>query len=78
MTGISEIKRFYLENYDFQTFVNKNCQTYRKRREYMLATPITQEYSESLQKGGCNAKRENGTENHGASDPGQSERAETM
>lgn len=75
MAQISTIKNFYLENYDFQIFVNKNCQTYRKPLDYMLATPITQEYYKSLQKGGCNEKRKNRTEDHGAADPGRTEGA---
>ena len=53
-----EIKRFYLENHDFQVFVNKNCQTYGKTPDYILETPTTLEYYKSLQKGGCNARRE--------------------
>ena len=59
---ISEIKRFYLENYDFQIFVNKNCQTYQKPLDYMLETPTTQEYYKSLIKGGCNARGDKGRE----------------
>lgn len=58
MKEMEKIKRFYLENYDFQVFVNKNCQTYQRSLDYMLATPITQEYYESLRKGGCNENRD--------------------
>ena len=57
-----DIKQFYLENYDFQVFVNKNCQTYGKTLDYMLSTPTTQEYYKSLIKGGCNARGDKGRE----------------
>ena len=53
-----DMEQFYLENHDFQVFVNKNCQTYGKSPEYILQTPTTREYYESLIKGGCNHKGE--------------------
>ena len=59
MNKINIIKRFYLENHDFQVFVNKNCQTYKRALDDMLSTPITQAYYESMQKGGCNEGRDN-------------------
>ncbi len=64
MGNFSDIMRFYLEDYDFQTFVNKNIQTYNKTLDYMLHTPTTIEYYKSLQKGGCNAKPEDGRSNN--------------
>ena len=55
------IDQFYLKDHDFQVFVNKNCQTYGKSPEYILQTPITRGYFESMQRGGCNEKREDGS-----------------
>ena len=63
MTERERIKRFYLTNHDFQVYVNKNCQTYNRSLDEELKNPITVEYYKSLQKGGCNEKRENGGEN---------------
>lgn len=48
----------YLTNYDFQVYVNKCCQSYHKSPEYILASPVTVAYCESLQKGGCNEQHE--------------------
>lgn len=64
MIQIELIKRFYLENHDFQVFVNKNIQTYNRTLDHELQNPITQEYYRSLLKGGCNAKSDNREENH--------------
>ena len=50
----------YLTNYDFQLYVNKCCQSYHKSPEHIMASPVTVAYCESLQKGGCNAKSEDG------------------
>ena len=47
-----DIKEFYLKDYDFQIFVNKNCQTYGKTLDYMLSTPTTIEYYNYLTDGG--------------------------
>lgn len=60
MTERERIKRFYLTNHDFQVYVNKNCQTYHRVLDDELKSPITVEYYRSMQKGGCNEKRENG------------------
>lgn len=58
----------YLTNYDFQVYVNKCCQSYHKSPEYIMASPVTVAYCESLQEGGCNAKREDrGADNQRAS-----------
>ena len=51
-----DIKQFYLEDYDFQTFVNKNCQTYGKSLDYMLGTPTTIEYFRFLSERRTNGK----------------------
>ena len=51
------MKRFYLTNYDFQIYCNKNMQTYTRSLDTEMASPITQEYYKSLQKGGCNEPR---------------------
>ena len=63
MTDHARIKRFYLTNHDFQVYVNKNCQIYKRSLDDELKSPITVEYYKSLQKGGCNEKREGGGEN---------------
>ena len=60
MAKDSDIMRFYLENYDFQLFVNKNIQTYGKTLDYMLHAPTTIEYYKSLIVGGCNYREEKG------------------
>ena len=53
-------KRFYLTNHDFQVYVNKGCQTYNRSLDSELDDPIVVEYYKTLQKGGCNEKRESG------------------
>lgn len=58
MANIESLKRFYLENYDFQVFVNKNIQAYKFSIEKELSNPIAVEYYESLQKGGCNESKD--------------------
>ena len=58
MTEREKMKRFYLVNHDFQIYVNKNCQTYNRTLDEELKSPITREYYLSLQKGGCNEKRD--------------------
>lgn len=58
MTDREKIKRFYLNDHDFNIFVNKGCQTYGRTLDQQLADPITVEYYKSMQKGGCNEKRE--------------------
>lgn len=70
MSKVSDIERFYLTDHDFQVYVNKNLQTYGKKLAEELQNPITVEYYKSMQKGGCNAKSEDGAEDNGASDPG--------
>ena len=44
MARVSDIEQFYLTNYDFQLFVNKNIQTYGKKLVEELQNPITVEY----------------------------------
>lgn len=75
MSKVSDIEQFYLTNYDFQLFVNKNIQTYGKKLVEELQNPITVEYYRSMQQGGCNAKSEDGNKDHGASDPRRAEGA---
>lgn len=57
MTEREKMKHFYLVDDDFQTFCNKNMQTYGRCLDEEMANPITVEYYRSLQRGGCNAKR---------------------
>lgn len=64
MIQTEQIHRFYLENHDFQVYVNKNIQTYGRTLDQELQNPITQEYYLSLQKGGCNAKSEDRAKDH--------------
>lgn len=59
MAQISTIKNFYLENYDFQMFVNKNCQTYGKSLDYMLSTPTTIAYYKYMNEGRKYGKGQN-------------------
>lgn len=56
MTERERMKRFYLTEYDFQLYVNKDCQTYGRTLDEELASPITVEYYRSLLKGGCNER----------------------
>lgn len=58
MTERERIKRFYLADSDFNRYVNKGCRMYGRTLDQQLADPITVEYYKSLQKGGCNEKRE--------------------
>ena len=58
MTDRKRMNRFYITDYDFQIYCNKNMQTYGRTLDEEMANPITQEYYKSLIKGGCNAKRE--------------------
>ena len=58
MTERERMKRFYLTDYDFQIFCNKNMQVYDRTLEEEMNNPITLEYYRSLQKGGCNAKQD--------------------
>ena len=58
MTDRERMKRFYITNYDFQIYCNKNMQTYERTLDEEMANPIKREYYKSLIKGGCNAKRE--------------------
>ena len=64
MDKVSDIEQFYLTNYDFQMFVNKNAQSYGKNLADELQNPITIEYYKSMQRGGCNEKRDHGGEDH--------------
>ena len=51
---MDDIGKFYLEDHDFQVYVNKDCQAYDRTLEKELISPITIEYYKSLQKGGYN------------------------
>lgn len=64
MIQVEKMQKFYLANYDFQIFVNKNIQTYGRTLDQELRNPITQEYYLTLQKRGCNAKSEDRTEDN--------------
>ena len=55
-----EMMMFYDSNPDFKRFVDANAKAYHKSAAY---TPTTRAYYESLQKGGCNAKRADREEN---------------
>lgn len=52
-----EMMMFYDSNPDFKRFVDANAKAYHKSAAYIMNTPTTRAYYESLQKGGCNAKR---------------------
>lgn len=60
MTDRERMKHFYLTDHDFQIYVNKGCQMYRRTLDEMLISPITVEYYRSLQKGGCNERGRKG------------------
>lgn len=55
---MTDIEMFYLKDHDFNIYVNKNTQSYNRTLEEEFQNVITVEYFKSLQKGGCNAKRE--------------------
>lgn len=63
MTDREKMKRFYITDYDFQIYCNKNMQTYNRTLDEEMSNPITREYYLSLQKGGCNAKRKDREKN---------------
>jgi len=48
----------YREHGDFKQYVDKNCIAYGKSLDEILDNPITWEYYISLQKGGCNERRD--------------------
>lgn len=54
-----EMLEFYENNADFKKYVDANRRTYKRTLSQELASPITQEYYKSLQKGGCNEERNN-------------------
>lgn len=58
-----DMMMFYDSNADFKRFVDANAKAYHKSAAYIMDTPTTRAYYESLQKGGCNAKRANREEN---------------
>ena len=51
-----EMLEFYENNADFKKYVDANRRTYNRTLAQELASPITQEYYKSLQKGGCNER----------------------
>jgi len=51
-----EMLEFYEKNVDFKKYVDANRRTYNRSLAQELASPITQEYYKSLQKGGCNER----------------------
>lgn len=52
-----EMLEFYENNADFKKYVDANRRTYNRTLAQELASPITQEYYKSLQKGGCNERK---------------------
>lgn len=55
---MNDMKKFLEENESFREYVAKNMDTYDRTLDEILASPITQNYYESLQPGGCNYKPE--------------------
>lgn len=55
---------FYLKNHDFQVFINKGIQTYKKTRDEMFENAIVREVYREMQKGGCNEERDHGGEDN--------------
>lgn len=55
--GHEERYDFYLANHDFEVYVNKACQSYKKPLHEILDDQIVIEYYRSLQKGGCNESK---------------------
>ena len=53
---MKQMIEFYHSNADFKRFVDMNAASYNKDVNFVLAMPITWEYFESLQKGGCNER----------------------
>ena len=66
MTDRERMKHFYLVNHDFNTFCNKNMQSYGRTLDEEMSNPITREYYLSLQRGGCNER--NRPQNHKQAD----------
>ena len=54
MVDIAAMQHFAQTNEDFKTYIEKNMQTYNRTLSEELQSPITQNYYESLQVGGCN------------------------
>ena len=55
---LEEMKQFLTISEDFRNYVAKNMDTYDRTLEQELQSPITQNYYESLQRGGCNYREE--------------------
>ena len=54
---LEKMKKFLTTSEDFRNYVAKNMDTYDRTLEQELQSPITQNYYESLQPGGCNNHR---------------------
>ena len=48
MEKINELLKFYEQNEDFKTYIDKCVKTYGKDINYMLSTPIAHEYYKQL------------------------------
>ena len=53
-----DMREAYYHNDDFRWYVDRIADTYKKTPTEVLYSPITREYYLSLQKGGCNERRE--------------------
>lgn len=53
-----EMRDAYYDDEDFRWYVDRVAETYQKTPTEVLYSPITKDYYLSLQKGGCNEKRE--------------------
>jgi hypothetical protein len=58
MIDITAMQHFAQTNEDFKTYIEKNMQTYNRTLSEELQSPITQNYYEALQAGGCNHRKE--------------------
>lgn len=48
MAEVNEMYKFYCENQDFKTYIDKCVKAYGKDVNYMLSMPISQEYYKQL------------------------------
>lgn len=48
MAEVNEMYKFYCENQDFKTYIDKCVKTYGKDVNYMLSMPISREYYKQL------------------------------
>ena len=54
----AKIEQFYKQNSDFQEYVDRNAQTYRKTPDAVMELATTRRVYEEMQKGGCNEPHE--------------------